>query len=223
VLDALTAADFLPELAAVDALTPHPRNYRAHPDDQLDHIARSIELHGFYRNVVVARDGTILAGHGVVLAARRLGRTEIPVYRLDVDPDSTAAMQVLAGDNEISNLANIDDRALSELLRELAVDDLANLLGTGFDELSLAALAMVTRPASELADLDEAGEWLGLPGFARADDTPTLLVKFDSDDDRARFLDEIGYGSDRVSRIGGGHTIWWPDRPQNDLQSLRFQ
>jgi hypothetical protein len=219
----LTAADFLPELAAVDALTPHPRNYRAHPDDQLDHIARSIELHGFYRNVVVARDDTILAGHGVVLAARRLGRDTIPVYRLDVEPDSTAAMQVLAGDNEMGNLADIDDRALSELLRELAQDDLANLLGTGFDELSLAALAMVTRPASELADLDEAGEWLGLPGFERPDDTPTLLVKFDSDDDRARFLAEIGYGADRVSRIGGGHTIWWPDRPLNDLTSLRFQ
>ena len=95
--------------------------------------------------------------------------------------------------------------------------------GTGFDELSLAALAMITRPASELADLDEAGEWLGLPGFQRADDVPTLLVKFDSIDDRTKFLEEIGYAANRVSRIGGGHTIWWPDRPQNDLQSLRFQ
>lgn len=218
-----TAADFIPELAAVDALTPHPRNYRAHPDDQLAHIARSIELHGFYRNVVVTADGTILAGHGVVLAARRLGRDTVPVYRVDVDPNSPAAMQILAGDNEISNLAVVDDRALSELLRELAVDDLTNLLGTGFDELSLAALAMVTRPASELAGLDEAGEWLGLPGFVKADDTPTLLIKFDSDDDRAKFLEEIAYAADRVSRIGGGHTIWWPDRPQNDLQSLRFQ
>lgn len=219
----LTAADFVPESVAVDALQPHPRNYRVHPDDQLDHIARSIELHGFYRNVVVSRDGTILAGHGVVLAARRLGRETVPVYRVDVDADSIEARQLLAGDNEMSNLAVVDDRALSELLRELAVDDLANLLGTGFDELSLAALAMVTRPASELADLDEAGEWLGLPGFAKADETPTLLVKFDSDDDRRRFLEVIGYGVDRVSRIGGGHTIWWPDRPQNDLQALRFQ
>lgn len=219
----LTAADFIPELAALDELRPHPRNYRAHPEDQLDHIARSIELHGFYRNVVIARDGTILAGHGVVLAARRLGRESVPVFRVDVEPDDVAALQLLAGDNEISNLAGVDDRALSELLRELAAVDVSHLLGTGFDELSLAALAMVTRPASEIAGMDEAGEWLGLPGFETPDETPTLLVKFDDDDGRRAFLELVGYGVDRVSRIGGGHTIWWPDRPQNDLQSLRFQ
>lgn len=220
---ALTAADFVPELAAVAALHPHPRNYQAHPDDQLDHIAASIRRHGFYRNIVIARDSTILAGHGVVLAVRRMGLVEVPVYRVDVEPNSVDAIQILTGDNEMGNLAVVDDRALSELLRELAVDDLANLLGTGFDELSLAALAMVTRPAAELADLDAAGEWLGLPGFAPRDDVSTLLVKFDNDDDRARFLEEIGYAANRVSHIGGGNTIWWPDRAHNDLQALRFQ
>lgn len=219
----LTAADFVAETAAVAALRPHPRNYRVHPDDQLAHIAASIQAHGFYRNVVVTRNGTILAGHGVVAAARRLDLDSVPVYRVDVEPDSLAAMQLLAGDNEISNLATVDDRALSELLRELAVDDLANLLGTGFDELSLAALAMVTRPVSELADLDAAGEWLGLPGFETGDETPTLVVKFDSVDDRAKFLAEIDYAPEQVRHTGGGHMIWWPDRPQNDLSALRFQ
>lgn len=51
------------EDAAIDELRAHPRNYRRHPDDQLAHIMRSIELHGFYRAVVIARDGTVLAGH----------------------------------------------------------------------------------------------------------------------------------------------------------------
>lgn len=45
-------------------LKPHPRNYRGHPDDQLAHIERSIRDNGVYRNVLVARDYTILAGHG---------------------------------------------------------------------------------------------------------------------------------------------------------------
>jgi hypothetical protein len=159
----------------------------------------------------------------VLAATSRLGLDKVPVYRVDVEPDSIEAYQILAGDNEMGNLAVVDDRALSELLRELAVDDVSNLLGTGFDELALAALAMVTRPASELASLDEAGEWLGLPGFVKSDDRVHLLVKFDSETDRDRFLEEIGYAGASVSRIGGGHTIWWPDRPQNDLQSLRFQ
>jgi hypothetical protein len=54
------------ELIAIKELKPHPRNYRSHPEDQLVHLVNSIKQHGFYRNVVVAKDNTILAGHGVV-------------------------------------------------------------------------------------------------------------------------------------------------------------
>ena len=219
----LAPADFRPEVVAIDELRPHPRNYRAHPPDQLDHIARSIELHGFYRNVVVARDGTILAGHGVVEATRRMGRSEVPVYRVDVEPDDVAALQILAGDNEISNLAAVDDRALSEILREIAVEDVAALVGTGFDELALAALVMVTRPAHEIGDLDKAAEWIGLPGFANAEETIQLVVRFDTEADLDRFVAELGYPPNRVNHKNGSHMIWWPDRPQNDLQSVRFQ
>ena len=60
-------------MTSVEDLTPHPQNYRDHPQDQIAHIVRSIEEHGFYRNVVVAKDNTILAGHGVVQAAQQLG------------------------------------------------------------------------------------------------------------------------------------------------------
>jgi ParB-like nuclease domain len=215
-------ADFAPDTVDIGELRPHPRNYRAHPPDQLEHICRSIELHGFYRNVVIARDGTVLAGHGVVEAARRLGRSAVPVYRLDVAPNSTAALQVLAGDNEISRLAEIDDRALTELLRELSeTDGLDALLGTGFDELSLAALALVTRPASELADFDAAGEWAGLPDFAAGDPVPSLTVKFETEDDRTKLLADLGI--EHVSRAGGGWSCWWPDRPLADTTAVRFE
>ena len=40
-------------------LKPHPKNYRSHPPAQLEHIKSSLEQHGVYRNVVVARDNTI--------------------------------------------------------------------------------------------------------------------------------------------------------------------
>lgn len=65
-------------------LREHPRNYRKHPASQVAHIAASLTEHGVYRPVVIARDNTILAGHGVVLAARSLGWTEIPVHALDL-------------------------------------------------------------------------------------------------------------------------------------------
>ena len=69
---------------AISGLRPHPRNYREHPEDQLEHIKASIVENGFYRNVVAARDGTILAGHGVVLAATAMGLRKVPVIRLDL-------------------------------------------------------------------------------------------------------------------------------------------
>lgn len=206
----------------VDSLRPHPRNYRDHPDDQLAHIVRSIELHGFYRNIVIARDGTILAGHGVVLAARRLGLDEVPVIRLDVSPDDTRALQVLTGDNEIANLGDINDRELTELLRELAAEDWDNLLGTGFDQQQLAALALTTRPRSELADFDEAGEWLGLPGWESADLEPRITVKFLTLEDRDRFYDELSRPK-ITKRVGDAWTVWWPEKPQDDAKAIRFE
>ena len=206
----------------VDGLRPHPRNYRQHPDDQLAHIARSIELHGFYRNIVIARDHTILAGHGVVAAARRLGIDEVPVIRLDIDPEETRALQVLAGDNEMSNLAEVDDRELTELLRELAAEDLGNLLSTGFGPEQLAALTMVTRHASEIADLNEAAEWLGMPEFELAAKEPQIVITFDTLTDRERFVEEIGAVYFR-SKSGLVWSMRWPNRPLNDTRSVRFQ
>lgn len=209
-------------IVPVDSLTPHPRNYRTHPEDQLDHIARSIQLHGFYRNVVVARDHTILAGHGVVLAAKRLGIAQVPVRRLDVDPLEARALQVLAGDNEISNLAEVDDRELTELLRQLASEDVDLLLSTGFNEEQLAALAMVTRSRDELADLGAAGEWLGLPGFAGEPPDPQVTVKFATLADRDRFLEEVLPGHPMTKKQGEVWTTYWPARPLDDVASIRF-
>jgi hypothetical protein len=60
-LSALPAADVLPtEIVALSSLRPHPRNYREHPEDQIEHLMQSIRANGFYRNIVVARDGTII-------------------------------------------------------------------------------------------------------------------------------------------------------------------
>jgi ParB-like chromosome segregation protein Spo0J len=61
------------ETVRLDSLKPHSKNYHYHPDDEIEHIMESVKEHGVYRNIVVAREGTILAGHGVVEAMRRLG------------------------------------------------------------------------------------------------------------------------------------------------------
>lgn len=154
------------EQVEIASLKPHPRNYRVHTEEQLAHVRRSIEEHGFYRNVVVARGDVILAGHGVVQASTQLGMKTVPVVRLDVDADDPRAIKVLIGDNEIGKMAEVDDRSLTDMLKELCGDgDFEKLLGTGFDAQQLAVLAMVTRPASEISGPSAAAAWIGMPEF----------------------------------------------------------
>lgn len=125
------------EWVSISDLRGHPRNYQAHPEDQLAHLRKSIEEHGFFRNIVIARDGTILAGHGVVEAATSMGRDRVPVVRMPLDPFEPRAIKLLMADNEISHLAQRDEAALASLLVEIRdqadeEDGDGALLGTGF-------------------------------------------------------------------------------------------
>lgn len=218
---------FVTARVAIDDLKPHPRNYQVHPEDQLRHIIRSIETHGFYRNVVVARDNTILAGHGVVEAAKKMGKLRVPVIRLDVDPASPRALKVLTSDNEISHLAEADDRALTELLREIMGAEQGGLEGTGYNEQQLAALAMVTRPASEIADFDAATEWLGMPEYDSGEYPIKLVVCFPTMEARQKYIETVsGLEEECFTKRGEKSKTWsatWPAKDREDASSLKFK
>ena len=205
----------------ISDLKPHPRNYRKHPEDQLGHIIASIKAHGYYRNVVVAKDGTILAGHGVVEASKKMGLKTVPVIRLSIGPNTPAALKVLTSDNEISNLAEVDDRVLTDLLKELSnVDD---LVGTGFDASSLAALAFVTRPESEIKTKAHAADWVGMPEYgAENEETYRVVVTCSSKEDREKFMKKIG-ATVINKKTDPVWSIYWPERPKQDLAALRFK
>jgi hypothetical protein len=191
----------------VASLRPHERNYRRHPPEQLEHLVRSLEEHGVYRNVVVAEEGTILAGHGVVEAATAAGMEEIPVIRLAIDPASAQALKIVAGDNELGRLGEVDDRALTEILKEIRETN-DGLLGTGFSDEQLANLLYVTRPATEIASFSEAQEWVGMPAFNGVDKPLQIVVSFDSDEDREKFMALIGV--ERIfKKTRGTWSTWW--------------
>ena len=63
----------------IERLMPYARNARTHSDAQVSQIAASIREWGWTNPVLVAEDGTIIAGHGRVLAARKLRITDVPV------------------------------------------------------------------------------------------------------------------------------------------------
>lgn len=205
---------------AVKDIRPHPRNYRSHPDSQIEHLMASIEQYGFFRNIVLANDGTILAGHGVVEAAKRLGHDVVPAVRLDLDPESPAALKLLAADNELARFAENDDRALTELLKQIAEDEPLGLLGTGYDEMQLANLLLVTRPAHEIEDMNEAAQWVGMPGFEAFTGEPLLMLRFDTDEDRDKLVEQLELKS--IQRGKTRWSAWWPPRDQMDMASVRF-
>jgi hypothetical protein len=221
-----------PTQSVVDAgvLKPHPRNYKTHPKEQLDHLVTSIREHGFYRNVVVARDYTILAGHGVVQAVQSMGMfgidghgdTRVPIVKLDIDPDDPRALKLLVADNELGKMADANDRQMSELLRDVMTAD--DLLGTGFDEQSLAGLLMVTRSKAEIAAKDHSSEWIGMPEYQSTPEPFKLVMNFDDEAGRLAFMKSIGVQQGHLGRCEGRTwTLRWPLRERADLYALRFE
>ncbi len=210
------------ESLLISELKPHPKNYRSHPDDQLEHLAESIGKHGFYRSVVVAKDKTILAGHGIVEAAKKMGLETIPVIKLDILPNDPRALKILTGDNQIAHLGVIDDRVLTELLKEIKDTDTTGLLGTGYDDKMLAALLLVTRPASEIKSLDEAKEWAGMPEYDNVPDPFKIHVCFRNEADRRKFMKLIKASviNKKTERVW---SLWWPEQKKEDLVAQRFE
>ncbi len=206
------------QLVELAKLKDHPRNYRTHPDDQIEHIIASIREHGFYRNVVVARGWVILAGHGVVKAARKMKLKKIPIIKLNLDPNSKAALKILAGDNEMGHLAEVDDRALIDIFMEINEDSDGELLGTGYDEQMLAALVFVTRTADEIQDFDEAAHWVGMPDYEMLGAPLKIIIQFRNEKDRAQFAKLLELEFTEKTR-----SSWWPARERDDVSALRFE
>lgn len=216
--------DYETEIVPIDSLRPHPDNYRGHDAAQVAHIVESIKAVGYYRNTVIAKDGTILAGHGVIEACKQLGVVKVPVVRLNIGPMTIAAKRVLTGDNEISRIAEVDDRKLTMLLKEIH-DSNEGLLGTGFDARQLANLVFITRPENEIKDFAAAAEWVGMPEYdEKSEDwgkTLVLEITFQNEKDREQFLETYPIKVKR--RIGNRWSTTWPLMENHDKKSIVFE
>lgn len=202
----VTNEEFDLEIVKVSELKAHPRNYREHPSEQIAHLVSSITEHGFYRNVVIADDGTVLAGHGVLIAVKQMGMESIPVIRLPIGPEHPSALKVLTGDNEIAHLVSIDDLVLSKILKDI-FDDSESLLGTGYNEMTFAALNVRASALEDIDEFDPNAEWEEMPEFEQEDlkAKRQILVSFDSEEDAVRFSELI-----QVPITPKTKALWWP-------------
>ena len=119
-------------------LLPYARNARTHSDAQVAQIAASIVEFGFTNPVLAGSDGTIVAGHGRLAAAHKLGLELVPVVVLDhLTPTQRRALVI--ADNRIAENAGWDEAMLRVELDALRDDDF-DLSLTGFDVDALADL-----------------------------------------------------------------------------------
>jgi DNA modification methylase len=119
---------------AVDKLIPYAKNARTHSDEQVAQIAGSIKEFGFNNPILVDKDNSVIAGHGRLMAARKLGMDKVPVVELQHLTESQRKAYVLA-DNRIALNSGWDTSMLSLELQDLKDDIDLSLLGFDPDEL----------------------------------------------------------------------------------------
>lgn len=144
------------ERRSVSSLIPYARNARTHSDEQVGQIAASIREWGWTIPVLIDEEGGVIAGHGRLLAAQRLGLAEVPVMVAAGWSEAQRRAYVLA-DNKLAENAGWDQDLL-----KLEVGDLremgADLHLAGFSD---GELERILAPA-------------GTDGLCDPDDTPEL-------------------------------------------------
>ena len=126
---------------AVEDLIPYARNSRTHSDDQVAQIAASIKEWGWTTPILADPDGQVIAGHGRLMAARKLGMTEVPVIVAAGWTDAQKRAYIIA-DNKLALNAGWDEALLALEFEDLQALEF-DLELTGFSDEEIKALMPV--------------------------------------------------------------------------------
>ena len=157
-------------------LVPYARNSRTHSAEQVAQIAASIREFGFTNPLLIDEQGGIIAGHGRLLAAQKLGFDEVPAITLQWLSDAQKKAYVIA-DNKLALNAGWDDEMLRVEFQELQE--------MGFD-LELTGFSL-----DEIAGLEfDEGEEVGMPDLPDGDKEPFQQKTFTLHDEQAAVVDD---------------------------------
>ena len=141
------------ETIAIDRLIPYARNSRTHSDEQVAQVAASIREFGFTNPVLIDGEGGIIAGHGRVMAARKLGLADVPCIRLAHLSDAQKRAYIIA-DNKLALNAGWDEEILALELLDLRGEDFAlPLSGFTSEELEQIFSAFDVSPLGEMPQM----------------------------------------------------------------------
>lgn len=148
------------EMRPVEELVPYARNARTHPPEQVEQIAASMRRFGFTIPMLVAEDGTIISGHGRLMAAQRLGLAEVPVMVAKGWSDEDRRVYCLA-DNRLAETSEWDPETLALEWRELvalgAGDDLS-MIGFSQEDIEDLVPGVLGESGAGLTDPDDVPE-----------------------------------------------------------------
>jgi len=161
------------ETIKISDLIPYVNNARLHSDKQLKQISKSIKEFGFLNPVIVDSANGIIAGHGRVLAAKRLKIKEVPCIRAEHLTDVQKQAYILA-DNKLALNSSWDDALLQtelQTLKEMQFD----FETIGFDDMP--------EFTPSLPDEDESNE--------SPEEKLTLIITFKDQDEKQMLFDEL--------------------------------
>ena len=151
------------EYRAPASLVPYARNARTHSEAQIAQIAGSIAEFGFTNPILIYENGVIIAGHGRLAAAQKLGLDKVPCITLAGLTDTQRRALILA-DNRLAENAGWDTEMLRVELEELT-DAGADLDAIGFDDDALDILLSGDEDEKEHGDPEKYTKKIDAPQY----------------------------------------------------------
>ena len=178
------ADDLLPLAMEIGLLTPDPENVRVHDDASIAVQMASLRDFGQLKSVVIDADGVVLAGNGLLEAAKRLGWTHLAASEFLGDETLKRAYKI--ADNRAAELSEWDTSALVERLKQ--IDDPTTLADLGFSDDVVADIAATVQQTLDLADeaADLAAELAAAGGEAEDEEADVIgmyVMVFDTEAD----------------------------------------
>ena len=163
------------EQIKTEKLIPYARNSRLHSPEQVAQISASIREFGFNNPVLIDKDHGIIAGHGRVLAAQKLGLDEVPCLRLSHLTDIQKRAYIIADNRLAETGGGWDTELLALEIEDLRLEDFDIDL-TGFDAAALESM------------FDDVDELDGMPPLPEGDKEPFQQMTFTLHDEQAEHV-----------------------------------
>jgi len=165
------------EQLSVDSLIPYSNNARTHSDDQVTQIASSIKEFGFNNPILVDKTNGVIAGHGRLMAAKKLGMDTVPCIKLEHLTDAQRKAFILA-DNKIALNSGWDYELLKVEVENLSDEDFRLEL-LGFDVNELNTILGIEEEIKEDKEISDDGN------------RNLLLVEFDNEIELENLFNEM--------------------------------